>query len=145
LSKFKIDDFPPHVQEQIRAQIAGYSKPVTTLPAAPVPPLKPAATRSAKGPNKTELDYRRTILRSSADVRFEALTFHMANGHRYTPDWVSFSDRGEILSCHECKGAYALHSQQRARLAFDQCAKEFPAFTWTWAVKKPTGWEIEHV
>lgn len=144
MSRFKIDDFPPHVQDQIRAQIAGYSKPVPPLPTTPVPPLEPGETRQAvKGPNKTEAHYRTFILSTFKDVRFEAITFRMANGHRYTPDWVVF-EAGLPIACHECKGGYALHSQQRARLAFDQCAKEFPAFTWTWAVKKPEGWEISH-
>ena len=144
MSKFKIDDFPPHVQEQIRAQLSEYSRPIPKLPADPVPPLSPSPSRKSKGPNKTELNYRQVILRSAGDVRFEAITFHMSNGHRYTPDWIVFSAGGELLSCHEVKGGYALQSQQRARLAFDQCAKEFPAFTWVWAVKKPEGWEITH-
>lgn len=103
----------------------------------------PAPPRKASGPNKTEDEYRRTYLRG-LDARYEAITFRMANGHKYTPDWVVFDQGGEIVSCHECKGGYALHSQQRARLAFDQCAAEFPAFKWTWAVKKPEGWEITH-
>jgi hypothetical protein len=145
LSRFKIDDFPPHVQAQIRAQLEDYKRPVQQLPADPIPSLSPNGGRKSPGPNKTELNYRQTILRSSTDVRFEAITFHMANGHRYTPDWIVFSPDGLILSCHECKGAYALHSQQRARLAFDQCAKEFPGLKWTWAVKKPEGWEITNV
>jgi hypothetical protein len=144
MSRFKIEDFPAHLQAQIRAQMEPTKKPAVEIPADPIPSLSPTGGRKSPGPNKTELNYRQTILRSSTDVRFEAITFHMANGHRYTPDWVVFSDRGEILSCHEVKGAYALHSQQRARLAFDQCAKEFPAFTWTWAVKSKSGWEITH-
>ena len=56
---------------------------------------------------------------------------------------IRFTEADHI-SFHECKGGYSLHSQQRARLAFDQCAKEFPGFRWFWAVKKPEGWEITH-
>jgi hypothetical protein len=68
------------------------------------------------------------------DARFEALTFRMANGHRYTPDWVVFTNAGNI-ECHEVKGGYALGSEQRARLAFDQARVEFPWITWVWAKK----------
>jgi hypothetical protein len=39
LSKFKIDDFPPHVQEQIRAQLADFAKPVPQMPTKPVADL----------------------------------------------------------------------------------------------------------
>lgn len=97
-------------------------------------------TRAPSGPNKTEADYQRTYLRG-IDARYEALTFRMANGHRYTPDWVVFED-GKPIACHECKGGYALHSQQRARLAFDQATVEFTGLVWVWAVKGANGWEV---
>lgn len=142
MKRFNIDDFPQHIQAQIRAQMADYSKPVEKLPADPIPSLSPTGGRKSLGPNKTELNFRDMYLRGK-DARFEALTFRMSNGHRYTPDWVVFED-GMPIACYECKGGYALHSQQRARLAFDQCAKEFPAFKWTWAVKTTKGWEITH-
>jgi hypothetical protein len=76
------------------------------------------------------------------DARYEALTFRMANGHRYTPDWVVFLD-GRPVACHECKGGYALHSQQRARLAFDQARVEFPGLCWVWAVKVGGQWSVD--
>jgi len=63
----------------------------------------------------------------------------MANGHRYTPDWVVVTAGGRI-ECHEVKGGYALHSHQRARLAFDQARIEFPWIMWVWAVKTKNGW-----
>ena len=117
----------------------------------PIPTPAPTPDRAAKsnvplkkskGPNKTELNYAERHL-TGKDARFEALTFRMSNGHKYTPDWVVFGRSGELTECHECKGGYALHSQQRARLAFDQCAREFPGIKWVWAVKKPKGWVIE--
>jgi hypothetical protein len=135
MSRFKIEDFPEHVQAQIRAKLKDYSKP----PAAPVTtPDDPAPPIKSSGPNKTEANYRITCLRG-LDARYESLTFRMSNGHRYTPDFVIFHE-GKPVACHECKGGYALHSQQRARLAFDQCAKEFPGLAWVWAVKTPQGW-----
>ena len=94
------------------------------------PPVKATAKR---GPNKTEALYRDTHLRGQ-DARYEALTVKLANGHRYTPDWVVITwDR---VVCHEVKGSYKLHSHGRARMAFDQAATEFPMFGWVWATKR---------
>ena len=95
-------------------------------------------------PNKTEAAYRREVLdtrRDTAAVTYEGLTFRMANGHRYTPDWLVVTKAGAI-ECHEVKGRRALHSQQRARLAFDQARVEFPWAAWVWAVRTASGWEV---
>ena len=158
MSRFKIEDFPEKVQAQIRAQLRDYSQPVAQLPrrdtslatpdtiATPdgstAGAKTPKAPRARKGrlPNKTETNYRDIYLRGK-DARFETLTFHMSNGHRYTPDWCVFED-GRTVEVIEVKGGYALHSQQRARLAVDQGAKEFPGLKWGWAVKTSKGWEI---
>jgi len=136
----KIEDLPPRLQAQVRAQLANdatLAGGLTSVPdSAPTPTPAPAADRGERGhrePNKTEADYRATQLRGM-DARYEALTFHMANGHRYTPDWVVFTGDGNI-ECHEVKGGYALGSEQRARLAFDQARVEFPWVVWVWAKK----------
>ena len=144
----KIEDLPLRLQAQARAQLESYAKPVgsrTIVPeSAPTPTPTPAADRGPRGhrePNKTESDYRATYLRRM-DARYEALTFRMANGHRYTPDWVVFTD-GRPSQCHECKGGYALGSQQRARLAFDQVRVEFPGLVWVWAVRVGGRWTVD--
>ena len=144
----KIEDLPLRLQAQVRAQLANDARPAgcrTIVPeSAPTPtpvPVVDRVTRGQREPNKTESDYRATQLRGM-DARFEALTFRMANGHRYTPDWVVFID-GRPIACHECKGGYALGSQQRARLAFDQVRVEFPWIRWVWAVKSKDGWKVE--
>ena len=93
----------------------------------------PAVAQDAKPrgvPNKTESAYRARHL-AGKDARYEAVTFRMANGHRYTPDWVVVAD-GKPIECHEVKGAYRLGSYQRARLAFDQAAVEWPGIRWVW-------------
>lgn len=95
-----------------------------------------------RAPNKTEARYAAEALRG-LDARYEALTFRLANGHRYTPDWVVFAD-GRPVSCHEVKGRHRFHSHQRARLAFDQAAAEFPGLTWLWATLTEKGWEKRH-
>jgi hypothetical protein len=136
----RIEDLPLRLQAQVRAQFANDARPAgcRTIDSESAPTRTPApvadrGTRGQREPNKTESDYRATYLRG-LDARYEAVTFRMANGHRYTPDWVVFTD-GRPSQCHECKGGYALHSQQRARLAFDQVRVEFPGLVWVWAVK----------
>ena len=137
----KIEDLPLRLQAQVRAQLAGEKNPESRIlnPEFRKPEMATDETRH-RGPNKTESDYRATQLRGM-DARFEALTFRMANGHRYTPDWVVFHD-GRPIACHECKGGYALGSQQRARLAFDQVRVEFPWIRWVWAVKVKGQWTV---
>lgn len=139
----KIEDLPLRLQAQVRAQLANYAKPAGCLTSvselSPMPTPSPVADRGKeakcgrKVPNKTECDYQRHHLHGM-DARYEALTFRMANGHRYTPDWVVFTATGNI-ECHEVKGGYALGSEQRARLAFDQARVEFPWIVWVWAKK----------
>ena len=143
----RIEDLPPRLQAQVRAQLANDARPAgcLTIDSEPVPTPTPvpAVDRGKRGqrePNKTESDYRATFL-WGLDARYEAVTFRMANGHRYTPDWVVFTD-GRPSQCHECKGGHALGSQQRARLAFDQVRVEFPGLVWVWAVKVRGQWEI---
>jgi len=147
--RIKIEDLPPRLQEQVRAQLAGNAKatPAQAADRGAVvkrqrTPRAPACSgQRGRCPNKTEADYRRQYL-AGLDARYEGLTFRMANGHRYTPDWVVFED-GRPVACHECKGGYALHSEQRARLAFDQARVEFPWVKWVWAVKRCGRWSVD--
>lgn len=154
VKRFRLEDLPERVRAQVEVQLADYSRPIS--------PLRPqnasrhtdiatgekkadgGATRRcsghSKGPNKTEKAYLDQKLRGK-DARFEALTFRMSNGHRYTPDWVVF-EAGRPIECHEVKGGYAFRSQQRARLAFDQARVEFPGLRWVWARKTDGGWEV---
>ena len=138
----KIENLPRHLQAQVRAQLGGDKNPECRI-LNPEGRSREAESHGARrrSPNKTEADYQRWHLRGM-DARYEGLTFRMANGHRYTPDWVVFQD-GRPVACHECKGGYALHSQQRARLAFDQVRVEFPWLRWVWAVKTANGWKVE--
>lgn len=100
---------------------------------------QPAPKAKAGGPTKTELEARR--MHCPHDARFEAITLRMANGHRYTPDWVWWQDGR--LHCLEAKGSYKLGSYQRARLAFDQAKVEFPDVQWIWAERRKDGsWKV---
>lgn len=98
-------------------------------------------------PNKTESEYGRLLQLEfpGSRVVFEALTLHMANGHRYTPDWVVMAPEGVL--CVEVKAVgkngYKHPSYQRAKVAFDQCRVEFPWFRWRWAEKVNGVWEVK--
>ena len=108
-----------------------------TIPGEPssVPAKTTRKARVGKGaqtPNANEQRWL-TLLRATAeDVRYQALTFHMKNGHDYTPDAVAFDEDGRPFMAWEFKGAYRLGSHQRARLAFDQARVEFPGIRWKW-------------
>lgn len=143
---FRYSDLPEHIKAQVDAQLAGGS----TSGSTPVPAAltcsadqSPAVVSRSKRrgePNKTEAAYRREVLGRRTDVaaiHFEGLTFRMANGHKYTPDWIVVTTGGRI-ECHEVKGGYALGSEQRAKLAFDQARIEFPWLAWVWA-RRDTG------
>ena len=124
------------------------------LVAEQMPASSKSPSRQPKLPTKTEREYETIYLRTADDARYEGLTFKMANGHRYTPDFVSFPklavslDRfgdpvNHRIECIEVKGTYRLQSYQRARLAFDQARVEWPQFDWTWAEKlKGGGWRV---
>ena len=128
-----LDHLPPRIRAQAEAQLAAEDARRAKQPDPQhvvVCNDKPAA----KGPNKTEASYRRAHIDTRDDVRavwYEGLTFRMANGHRYTPDWIVARRDGRI-ECHEVKGKYRFGSHQRARLAFDQARVEFPEFVWVW-------------
>jgi len=134
--RFRYADLPPHLKAQVDAlRPAPLTRPADESGASRPP-------RRRREPNKTEAAYRREVLGRRTDlvsVHFEGITLRMANGHRYTPDWVvvTVADR---IECHEVKGSYALHSQQRARLAFDQARVEFPWILWVWAMRTKGGW-----
>jgi hypothetical protein len=147
---WRLEDMPPAIRQQVELKLAN-EKPATrpaTASGAPggmSPPPTPETTRlEARGrrqPTKTEIDARRHIIDHHpgvASVAFEGITFRMANGHRYTPDWVVTMTDGRVV-CVEVKGVYRLGSYQRARLAFDQARVEWPTFGWLWAERAGGG------
>ena len=137
MTKFKLSELPPHMIACIRASDRAV---LGLLPVGASDDTGRSARPSTgrREPNKTEARYRDEFL-SGMEARYEALTFRMGNGHRYTPDWVVLRDG--CIECHEVKGSYRMHSHQRARLAFDQARVEFPGFVFVWAVQDGRGWQ----
>ena len=137
---FKLTELPPHLIACMRAA----DRAVLGLSSVGAGRDAGGAERASTGrraPNKTEALYRDVFL-DGMDARYEALTLRMANGHRYTPDWVVV--RGGRIECHEVKGSYRLHSHQRARLAFDQARVEYSFFVFVWAEQiNKHEWKVE--
>ncbi len=137
----RISDLPPRFQEQVRRQLEqGEKQPPETAPK-----TTPETSRKNRGPNKTEQAYRQQVLDRDPCVKvigYEAITFRMANGHRYTCDWLVADPDGH-LTCIEVKGSYRLGSYQRARLAYDQARIEWPMFGWVWVEKTKDGWSVK--
>lgn len=118
----QLSDLPPEYRAQAEVQLG----------MAAAPTVIPGKLKRLK-PNKTEAYYCRVHLDTRSDVTaiyYEGLTLRMANGHRYTPDFVVVTSGG--IELHEVKGSYKLGSYQRARLAYDQAKVEFPCFKFVW-------------
>lgn len=109
-----------------------------------VQPITQQATLEASAPlpkerrSKTEMLYERTYLRD-VEHKYEAITFHMENGHKYTPDFYVPKEKLFI----EVKGSYRLHSYGRALLAFHQAKIEFPEFRFVLATKTKDEWKFQ--
>lgn len=97
--------------------------------------------KSKGWPNKTEERWNRERLGGRG--QYEKITFRLANGHKYTPDWYEPSDGLLPGTCYEIKGGHRFASHGRSRLAFDQARLEHPEFRWIWATWKGGEWLVE--
>jgi hypothetical protein len=97
---------------------------------------KKKAPAKSKGANKTEEAFNRDVLNGAG--RFEAISFKIAGGHRYTPDFIVVSP--DAIEAYEVKGAYKFPSEGRARLAFDDARERYPSIKFYWMRKTPNGW-----
>ena len=105
------------------------------------PAPAPKRGRKPRQPTKTESAAREFLLRTGLyrEVRWNSLTFALANGHRYTPDLVCIRKDDQALTIVEVKGNYRLGSLQRSHLAFDQAKLEWPMFTFAWMERQKDG------
>jgi hypothetical protein len=92
-----------------------------------------------KGPNATEESFNRDILGGRG--LFEAMSFKIAGGHRYTPDFIVQTRSG--IEAYEIKGSYRFPSEGRARLAFDDAKERYPSIKFYWYRKNKSGWRDE--
>jgi hypothetical protein len=92
-----------------------------------------------KGPNATEAAFNRDILGGGGI--FEGMSFKIAGGHRYTPDFIVSTPSG--IEAYEVKGSYRFPSEGRARLAFDDARERYPSIKFYWFRKDKTNWRDE--
>lgn len=94
---------------------------------------------------KVEAEYGRLLSTEfyglSYDIRFEAITFKLPGGSRYTPDWTVWLERSLLLAV-ECKGAFRLGSAGRSHTAFKECIAAFPNIIFRFAQKSKDGWSF---
>lgn len=163
----RLEDLPPEYQAQARAQLAAAATRLglkrtgsplesrTSAPRSENGELTPTAQFPAKkrenrhrakigrGPNETEADFNCRFL----DGRglYEALTFRLPGGSRYTPDWILFDPAGGGVTCYEVKGSYRLPSEGRALTAFREARAAFPLVRFRWYQRDAGGaWEERH-
>jgi len=129
----------PPPQNRVVVVSPGHAPAVTAIMAGQIEPPPSKKTRGKRQPTKTEaaaIEYLKR-LPDVVDVRFNPMSLHLANGHRYTPD-ASFIRSG-VLHLVEVKGSYRLGSLQRSRLAYDQARIEWPMFTFWWMERQKDG------
>ena len=124
----------PILRAQIEAKLAG-QKSIKTE--AKPQPKKTTRQAMPKEPNKTEARFNREVLGGAG--MYEAITFHLAGGSRYTPDFITHD--GVQITAWEVKGSYRFHSQGRAWTAFRECRARFPFIKFRWVTLEKYGWQ----
>jgi len=148
----RIEDLPPHYQAQARAKLASEKPPiggrgsdepksvVRSPKSQPTPSITVHATRKPRSPNDTEQRFRDTHILNEL-VHYEALTFRLPGGSRYTPDWIWW--KNDKLHVAEVKDKHHHPSHNRSRTAFKECAAQFPNVIFHWAHWTGSEWKIE--
>jgi hypothetical protein len=102
------------------------------------PGKKRGPNATERGPNATERAFLKWFrVRSAENFRFEAITFKLPGGSRYTPDFIH--ERDGICFCFEVKGSYKLPSHGRALTAFREARANFNSFSFQWFEQQEDG------
>jgi hypothetical protein len=141
-----LSSFPPHVQDQIAAQL--HAKPSPACPGVKVGhKVAPGLRQASKGPNKTEAAFAAHIraLYPTSVIFGHAVTLVLANGLRYTPDFF-FPSHGVRSAFYEVKGFMRDDAAAKIKMA----ARLYQSWADFWLVTKKTrkqggGWRIEIV
>lgn len=101
-----------------------------------------ATAKAAARMTATEAEYARRLDNDALvrSWRFEPVTFVLARGCTYTPDFEVVRHSGKV-EYHEVKGG---HVWDDAAVKFKVAAEIFQTHRWVWAQKKPRGggWQI---
>jgi hypothetical protein len=134
MTPIKLKSLPPKIQAQIRRLTAN-----TPSKSTPAPPPTPKKRKT--GPNLTEVLFALNMLKNQ-DAFYEALTFRLPGGSRYTPDWCVWQPDGKLI-CYEVKGPHRLFSHGRAYTAFRETRARFTKVEFHWFIKTETGEFLE--
>jgi|ERR1041384_4049024 hypothetical protein len=122
----------------------GVSAPKIFVPATPAKRIR----QSAKPLNKLEREFEQRLRdRHSGVVMTQAITFRLANGVRYTPDFIVFDQwnlGGELayeLTAYEVKGFMRDDANVKLKVA----ASAFPQICWNLAWKENREWKEQAV
>ena len=132
-----LSSFPPAMQAQIDAQLH------SRQPGAPV--QKPRLRQSAAGLNQTEAAFKAFLagLYSEPNVYAQDITLRLANGVRYTPDFVVYTPTGVLA--YEVKGFMRDDAAVKLKVA----AQRYPWIRFLLATKRKKSaggaWQIDFV
>lgn len=130
---------------------AGKSNTADRIPTQPqeVKSVSKAKNGSRGKQTKCEMEYGRMLAFEFPGCEVEpfGITLRLANGHKYTPDFIVKDKEGIKLIC-ECKqrgkNGFRQHSYQRAKVMFDQSRVEYPFWLFRWAEKQSGIWNISN-
>lgn len=93
-----------------------------------------------------EAEYERVLMtqfepKMGFEIKFEAISFRLPGGSRYTPDF-SVWYKTELHLLVEVKGSYRLGSAGRSHLAFKEAIAAFPHLRFRYAAKNGQDWIV---
>lgn len=147
--KPRLEDLPERYQAQARAQLAGLAHPRTiAIEPAPLLPVAPVRARTLRqqtgsGLNKLETAFLGHLeARKMGELLTQAITLKIANGCRYTPDFVEVR-HGLGMRAYEVKGFMRDDAAVKIKVA----AARFPWIEFFLATrpKRAGEWRIERV
>ena len=111
--------------------------------------------QSSRQPNKTELRFEQEYLKpwlATKEIEgydYEAITLKIANGCRYTPDWVAWRNPCTVPSGLRVGLFYEIKARDMiwddAIVKLKVAASKFPQFEFYICAYSKTGWTIERV
>lgn len=138
-SSISAADLPAKYQGQVAAQLYPQDRPAAVGPK----PAKPRIRQQAgDGLNKTERAFLGHLKRQDGGARIypQAITLKLANGCRYTPDFVATNEFS--ISAYEVKGFMRDDAAVKLKVA----AHAYPWITFHLATKrKGGGWDVQKV
>lgn len=140
----KLTDLPEHIQDLIRKQDARVARAKADREKQGVAPAKRAkALPRVVTLNQTERAFaadleRRRRAGEIADYKAQSMTFLLAPGCRYTPDFFIVENDGTITLV-DVKGR---HTWEDAVIKFKCAAQTFPWFRWQMIERRGETWHV---